>query len=529
MRSLYFALIAITLSCSCSNNSNKISQDSSSIHIASSEDPASLDPRLIRDLPSTSLMRLLYEGLMRTSLNGEIIPGIAKNFTISEDKKTYTFHLRPSVWSDGAPLTATDFEQTWKSVLSPTFPAPNAYQLYLIKGAKAAKEGKSSSEAIGIKVLDPLTLVVELEQPAPYFLEMVCCHFFFPVPLRMRQSTDLSSIENSTDKNIGNGPFKLENWVKRSELIVVKNPQYWNEGNVSLTTIKIQPLDEHTALQLFKAGKLDWVGSPLCTLPQDAISTLKKEGKLQIALGAGTHWVRVNTLAVPFNSEKMRRAFALAIDRQAIVEHITQGNQQPAIGIVPPSFGFKHQNYFADHDIVQAQILFKEALLESNLSKSTLPSIALSYASNDRNHKIAQAIQQQWNQAFGINVTLAASESQVQLEKVKNGQYDVSLGSWYADIQDPINFLEIFKSKDNPPNQTFWQNHSYVATLERSSMELDSKKRNALLEEAEAMLIKEMPIIPLFHNAYNYLKNDQLEQVYFSPLGYLDFKEAIFH
>ena len=281
-----------------------------------------------------------------------------------------------------------------------------------------------------------------------------------------------------------------------------------------------------SALQLFKAGELDWAGSPLSTLPQDAVATLKQQNNLLISNGAGTHWFRLNTSKPPFNNLKMRRAFALALNRKDIIEHITQGNQQPAIGVTPPSFGLKQQKHYSDNDISNAQALFNEALKEEKLAKAELPAIFISYASNDRNHKIAQAVQQQWNAAFGIAIVLNGNEPQMQMDKVKTGNYQIAMGSWYADIQDPINFLEIFKSKENPTNQTFWENEVYTSLLSQSSLELDSDKRKEILSDAETILAEEMPVIPIFHSAYNYLKSDDVENVYFSPLGYLDFKLA---
>lgn len=524
---MHYFITALTLLCLCCSCSNPPSQKSNSdqhAHIAVADDPTSLDPRFVRDLPSSTTMRLLFEGLMKTTQGGKVIPGIAETVSLSEDKKTYTFYLRPTSWADGTPLTAEDFVQTWKSVLSPSTPAPNAYQLYLIKGAKNAKEGIASIDSIGVKAQDPHTLVVELEYPAPYFLEMVSCHFFFPVHPLTRTLGD--KIEQ--EKIIGNGPFKLDTWTKRSELKVGKNPYYWDASHVALDGLSLQVLDENTALQLFQAGELDWAGSPLSTLPQDSIISLKQRNILHVLPGAGTFWFRLNTNKLPFTNEKMRRAFALAINRKSLVEHITQGNQLPAIGIIPPAFGIPSSNDYTDNDTETAKILFSEALQEENLSPNTFPSLTLNYAYNDRYHKIAQAIQQQWNQTFGINIALGSNESQVHLDKIKKGDYWISLGSWFADIRDPINFLEIFKLKDTPTNQTFWQSLAFVDLLDRANLEADPEKRLALLAAAEKVLIKAMPVIPLFHSAYNYLKNEKLEGVYFSPLGYLDFKEAYF-
>lgn len=510
----FFSLLILSTSCSSSKD-----EPSPYIRIAMTDDPLALDPRLVRDLSSSSIMRMLYEGLTRPDLKGEIIPAIAESYSLSSDGKVYTFHLRETSWSDGSPLTSKDFKETWETMLSPNFPAPNAYQLYVIKGAKAAKEGKIALEDIGVKTPDSFTLVIELEQPAPYFLELLSCHFFFPIHESMRKADHQEAM-------VGNGPFQLDKWNKRSELVLVQNSLYWDKESVLLKGIVLHVLDEHTAFQLFKAGELDWVGSPLSTLPQDSLATLKQEKELAIAPGAGTHWFRINTQKTPFDEVKVRQAFALVLNRQAIIDHVTQGNQSIAIGIVPPSFGLKNQSYYLDNQIEKAQEIFNEAMKEYGLTKSDFSQVTLSYVSNDRNHKIAQAIQQQWNKAFDINMVLSGNESHMQLDNVKKGNYFISMGSWYADIQDPINFLEIFKYKDNPTNQTFWQNTAYANLLDQSSTESDLKKRQEFFSSAEALLIQEMPVIPLFHSSYNYLKNEKVENVYFSPLGFLDFKNA---
>lgn len=516
LHSISAFLFAAILCGSCSNE--KAEKTDQILRIATADDPLSLDPRLVRDLPTVTIMRLLFEGLMRTNSSGVLEPAVAENVIVSEDKMTYTFTLRTSQWSDGTPLTAKDFEQTWKTILAPEFPAPNAYQLFLIKGAKDAKEGRIPLAEIGVKA-NGNTLVVELEQPAPYFLELTSCHFYFPVHGDMR-------LPNASKQSIvvGNGPFAIDHWHRRNEFSVLKNPHYWDAQSVKLAGVKLQVLDENTAFQLFKSGEIDWTGSPLSTLPQDAIAFLKSKGDLKVAPGAGTHWFRFNTSIAPFENGKMRRAFALALDRQSIVDHVTQGNQLPAIGIVPPALGISEQKYYADHDKLAAQKLFEEALVEIGTNKQDLR-VSLYYAANDRNHKIAQAVQQQWNKTFDIDIALESSEAKVLLDKMRTGSYQISLGSWYADIQDPINFLEIFKSKTNLTNQTYWENPAFTQLLERSEME-SSGSRIALLAEAEKILIDGMPVAPLFHSAFNYLKNDHFNGVYFSPLGYLDFKDA---
>ena len=514
---LLLTLVSLTLFISCSREQDKPKY----LTIATLGDPLSLDPRLVRDVPTITVMHMLYEGLTRSNDHGVPENALASHIHISEDKKTYTFTLRSSQWSDGRPLTASDFEETWKSVLAPEFPAANAYQLYVIKGAKAVKEGKSASSALGVYASDPLTLVVELEQPISYFLELTSAHFFFPVhpELRGKSST-------GTPKHISNGPFQFNQAVQRSYFEVNKNLTYWDVAAVNLSGITLKILDEHTALQMFKAGSLDWAGSPLATLPQDSIQILKDQNLLSITSGAGTHWFRFNTHNSLFANKKIRQAFSLALNRQAIVDHVTQGNQQPAIGIIPPSFGIANQNYYHDHDIEAAQILFEEALRELHLSREELSNIKLLYGANDRNHKIAQTVQQQWNTTFGIKIQLDANENKIALENTRAGKYAISMGSWYADILDPINFLEIFQSEGNPNNQTFWHNAEYTSLLEKSSLESSEEGRLVLLSKAEKIFIEDMPVAPLFYSAFNYLKKPRVNHIYVSPLGYLDFKNA---
>lgn len=519
------AIAAFLYGCSNEKKMSDIQQQdlpANMLRIAASDDPLALDPRLVRDTLTLNLMHMLFEGLMRIGSDGKLQPALAESVIISPDLLKYTFTLRSSTWSDGTPLTAYDFADTWKSVLTPSFPAPNAYQLYVIKGAKEAKEGRLPQNEIGVSATSPSMLVVTLEQPTPYFLEMLSCHFFYPVHPNLRLHSQTTPMKNV----IGNGPFMLAYWNPRDEAVVVKNPSYWDAQAVKLSGIKWQVVDENTALQLFTAGELDWAGSPLSTLPQDAIASLKQQNVLKVAAAAGTHWFRFNTQKIPFDNVKIRKAFALALDRQAIVEHITQGNQMPARGIVPPSLGIENQQYFQDRDIPSAQKLFMAALIDLRDNHQQLPEISLCYSASDRNHKIAQAVQQQWNKAFGINVVIESCEGQVFYDKLKNGTYQISMGSWYADIRDPINFLEVFKTRDTPTNSTGWENERYREMLDLSSKENSSESRLKLLTEAEKTLIDEMPVAPLFYGSFNYLKKDTVQGVYFSELGYLDFKEA---
>lgn len=497
------------------------------IRIPSTTDPTSLDPRLVRDLVSINLMHMLYEGLMRTGPDGKPEPALAESISISPDQLTYIFSLRNSKWSDGKPLTAEDFAESWKSMLSPEFPAPYAYQLFSIKGAKAAKEGKEPLSNVGISATSPNTLLVQLEEPVPYFLELLTSHFYFPAHANVRNESDKDLLAHP-QQLINNGPFKIAHWKQRNELAAIRNPEYWDAPSVKIDGITLQILDENSALRLFKTGELELAGSPLSTLPQDAVLSFKEAGTLKISPAAGTHWLRFNTEKTPFNNLKMRKAFNLALDRQAIVEHITQGNQPPARGAIPPSFGIEKQNYYKDHDVLSAQKYFFGALVDMKANDQKLPDISLCYAANDRNHKVAQAIQQQWKKAFGIDVALESCELQVLYQKLHEGNYQMSLGSWYADIRDPINFLEIFKSREYATNHTHWEDPLFANLLSQSAHETSQEKRLEILTQAEEVLMDGMPIAPIYHGAFNYLVQENVDGIKLNELGHLDLREASF-
>jgi oligopeptide transport system substrate-binding protein len=520
----FFLISFCLVVCSACRKSDHTPLASSTLRISCEGDPQTLDPRRVRDLPTATVIHMLYEGLMRNQADSRPAPAIAETVTISPDQKTYTFKLRSTAWSNGQPVTAYDFEQTWKSLLDPTFPSPNAYQLYSIQGAQAAKEGLAPIEKVGVYAQDDETLIVELEQPTPYFLYLTATHFYYPVHASLREQS-LNSSSLNTSHILTNGPYKLENWSRHNELTAVPNPHYWDKENVHLNRIALVVLDNSTALQLFQRGELDWTGSPLSTIPTDALAHLKSEGKLEITPAAGVYLLRINTEQFPFNHINMRQAFARALNRDALVEHVLQGNQIPALGIIPPSF-IQDQPFFADHDLVYARQLFQEALKEQGLTMQSFPQFSIDYASGERAHKIAQVVQQQWKECLGVQANLQITEGKVYFDRLNTHDYQIGIGSWFADFRDPISFLEVFKLKENGTNNTQWENSSYVSLIDQSSKIAERSERERILKEAEKVLLQDMPIIPLFYASYNYIKNPLVKGVYFSELGYLDFKNA---
>lgn len=511
----FLALIAFL----CTGCQSKTSPHTPSIRISQDQDFSTLDSRLSRDLANVTLLNALYEGLTRLNAQGEPAPALAESIDISPDQKTYTFIIRDSQWSDGRPVTAHDFANTWKSVLDPQFPAPNAYQFYCIKGAQAAKAGTLPLNQVGIKAMDDRTLVVELEHPTPYFLHLTASYFFYPVDFHQLNHV------NDHARLTFNGPFQIKHWLRQNELAIIPNAYYWDHQAVKIPEIIFIVLDNPTAVQLFERGELDWMGSPLSIIPIDTLAFLRKHPGFATVPAAGTYWLRLNTEKPPFNSREMRQAFSLALNRQDLIDHVLQGQQIAALGIIPPCF-IGSSKHFEDHDLSKAQDLFEQALIHSGLAKEDLPSISLCYGADERNHRVAQTIQQQWKQALKVDVQLQSYEPKLARECVRDHDYQISLGSWFADFHGPISFLEVFKFKDNGTNHTQWENAEYIRLLNQLAGQIHPSEQLQTIQEAEEVLIQDMPVIPLFYSTYFYVKQPRVKGVYFSEMGYLDFKHA---
>lgn len=513
----FYTFIILVLLGACS------SQQANVVRINIGGDPHTLDPRRARDLQSMTLAKMLFEGLTRINQAEKPELAMAEGVEISPDGKIYTFKLRDAQWSDGSKVTARDFRDAWKKVLEPLFPADQAFQLYVIKNARAAKEGKVEVDQVGIRALDENTLQVELQYPIPYFLDLVALPVFFPISYRL-DSTDPHWAEDGK-KLVGNGPFVLKEWKHNDLIRIAKNSTYWDFNQVKLKEIQLLMVSEDTELKMFEKGELDWAGSPLGTIPVGAIAYLREKGMLKVKPFLATYFFRTNVESEVFSHPLMRQAFAMAIKRSEIVEHVTQGKQMPATGLVPPVLGVQEKPYFADGDLEKAKGAFEEGLKALGLTRDNLPTISLMYVAGERNHLIAQAVQEQWRQALGIEVQLHAVERKVYFDRISKKNFQLAAGSWTADFKDGLNFLEVFKFKAGGSNNTAWESPRYRELLDQALEVNDPYERQKIFRECEEILMQEMPIIPLFHYTMLYLSGP-IQDVVLSSLGGIDFKWA---
>jgi len=512
---LTFLLSAsLLLLSSCGKSSDEKVKEQNTLRIACAKLPEVFDPAQTRGLDSLTILRTIYEGLLRHNEQGELSPGIAERWEISPNGLSYTFNLRKTVWNDGTPVTAHDFAYSWRRQLDRTVPAPNAHELFVLRNGEDIYQGRLTSDLLGVEALDASTLRVTLTHPEPLFLEMTTTLPFFPVSEALSK-TNPEWHGQGWQPVLANGPFFPTSYDS-----VEKNPLYWDASVVALDGVTFYEVDETTGLLLFEQNELDWVGSPLSTLPADSLDTLKQQATFHDIPAAAALFLRVNINAEPLSNVNLRRALGLVINRQELIEHILKTNQKPLTGMIPTALR-EPKIYFADGATATARKLYEEAVPEGEKVHLTLL-----YNQLERNHKIAQVLQQQWQKELGVEISLRRMEQKSILEAMQQGEYQLALCSWFADHNDASDFLTLFENRENGTNNTGWENDAFKALLQEADLEQNAINRMALLTQAEGILIQDMPVIPIANYTFLYLKNPDIKDVYFSPTGFLDFKHA---
>ncbi len=488
-------------------------------------EPSSLDPRLVRDIPTLTVAKMFFDGLVRPTQEGELALSLAEKVEVSKDKKRYIFYLREARWTNGSPVTAYDFEYSWKSTLDPNFPAEFAHQLYVLKNGEKAKRGEASPDEVGVRALGAKKLLVELEYADPYFFELLSFPICYPISKKAAEA-DSRWASAQGDGLVSCGPFQLVEWNPSSELVAKKSASYWDRSAVQLDRIVLTMIeDEHTELNMYENDELDWAGSPNSSIPPEAIPSLRCKSELSIVPVAGTYCYKFNTQKEPFNIPKMRRAFALAIHRKPLVEDILQAGQIVAKALVPPCMQERPSECLSlpDGESALAKALFEEGLIEGGWSRESLPEITLFFSKSEKHQKVAQAIQQEWNQTFDIKVQLQSYEWNSYLDKLSRGDFQVGGKGWIADISDPKTQLEIYC---DGREESGWQNADFSHLIEVARKESDLERRGELLFEAEQILLADMPIVPLYHSTACFLKKPYVKGITVSKLCDIDLKQA---
>lgn len=493
------------------------------LHLHLPQAAQSLDPRIGADRTSGIVINMLFEGLMGIGEKGKLTSAIAKEYEVSEDQMRYTFHLKKTFWSNGTPLTAYDFEYAWKKILDPLFRSVYSFLLFVIKNAKKAKNGLCSLNEVGIKVIDDLTLVVDLEYPAPYFLGLTAHWTYSPLCREIDQRHPGWAYHNA-ETYVCNGPFKLDVWKLNDNVEVTKNPFYWHKEGVKLDKIKINVIeDHHKALGLFEKGELDWFGDPMTRIPIKTLHRLKKDPRLHSSQLDGLFWIHLNVEKTPFQSAKIRRACAYAVNRAALIKNILQSDDEPALGF------YRNQNHaphFLDGALEQAKILFEEGLKEIGLKKEEVPVIMITHSDHDEHELITKEVGRQWQEIFGIKVKYERIPWVNYIATLHRQDYMVGGATWYLRHEDPIYYLELLLKREEVARFTTWTHAEFNELIEKARYECNQIKRKFLIEQAEKIAIEEMPVIPLVFLKWRYLQNPRLQGAVLSEIGQIDFRSA---
>lgn len=487
-------------------------------------EPLSLDPRLGGTMTAQLVIYQLFEGLTRCGSDGKPELALASAIDLSEDRTTYIFHLRPSRWSNGDDLTAMDFEYAWKSVLQPSLASQYADAFFSIKNAQKAHRNECSLDDVGVRALDTRTLQVTLEHPAPYFLEWTSNSLYAPVH-RPTVEKHEHWARYASPTYVCNGPYLLKEYCHGSQIVLEQNPLYWNTKDCAKTkTIKFSILgDPLTAYNMFKAGDLDWYGAPFSiSMPSEIIAALQKDGLLHSASTGPTLRMDCCVTKPHLASAKIRTALACAINRKELVSYLLIGGDRPAFSLVTETFSLQQSPQFEDGNTDLARRLFDEGCAELGYTKDSYPSLVVS--AKPRSKAVAEVISEQLQNVLGIPVHPEVHDIQIFRKKRAALELELAIEGLSSGLRDPIYDLGWFKYNDVGLTSNNWKNPEYQHLLDASEATRDGAQRRELLRQAEDLLMREMPAIPLVYEAEKYAKDPHVVGEVLMPATTMELK-----
>ena len=475
------------------------------------DDPESMDPHRTSTMAEGNLMRDLFLGLTAHDAAARTIPGAAERWEISPDGKTYTFHLRADGrWSDGTPVTAEDFVYSWRRVVTPATAAEYAYMLAPVVNAEDVTAGNKKPEELGVKATDSQTLVVTLNAPTPYFLDMLSHQSTYPVK---RANVDAFGAEFTKPGNlVSNGAYKLTSFVPNDHITLEKNTAFYDAANVGIDKVNYYPTaDNAAAVKRFEAGELDVNRD----FPTEQTTDLKTKFGDQVRVGPilGTYYYGFKTDKAPWNNPRLRQAISMLIDRDFLAKKVWQDTMLPAYSFVPPGI----ENYvarapdYAEQAQIDREDEAEKILKELGYGPSSPLKMEIRFNTSDNNSNTAVAIQEMLR-PFGIEVSLvnADTKSHYGLLEAK-GDYDVARAAWYADYVDPENFLALCKSGTGN-NYTQYSNAEYDGLLGKAAAAPSAADRLKLLSDAEAVgVARDLCVMPLMYYSYHNLVSSRLD------------------
>jgi oligopeptide transport system substrate-binding protein len=526
---LWLTAVFVFLSTSCHKPETNVKKGDrlQILHKGNGQEVQDLDPHIVNSVSSLNIISALLEGLVSEDPHDlHPVPGVAESWQISADEKTYTFHLRHNAkWSNGDAVTARDFVESYHRILSPALASPVAYMLYPVANAEAFNKGRTKNfEQVGFRAVDQWTLEVRLTNPTSYFLSLLNHYSWFPVHIptiaRYGPVLERGSRWTKPGRFVGNGPFTLEEWRLNSRVRVKKSATYWDAQTIGLNEIIFHTIDSNDVEEhAFRAGQLHVTDS----IPINRIDRYRRGRNpelLRIDPYLGTYFFRVNVTRPALNNRLVRRALAMAIDRQSIVDKVARGSQLPAYCFTPPNTAGYTCASSMPYDVTQARRLLSEAGYPDGRS---LPAFEILFNTSENHKLIAEAIQQMWRKNLNVNATLLNQEEKVYFDSRRQMNYQIYRSTWIGDYVDPNSFLDLWVT-GGANNQTGWSNAVYDQLITEAGRTGDHAARYAAFQKAEAILLDEAPILPIYFYTHGFLIHPSVKGWYPTILDHHPYK-----
>ncbi|PGS40645.1 peptide ABC transporter substrate-binding protein [Bacillus cereus] len=515
---MVMALVTTLLLAACNNKANKSDTEAKKqvLNVTVSEEIPSLDTAKTMDGTSAHVMQNIFEGLYVLDDQDQPIPAVAKSFKRSEDGKKYTFDLRKDAkWSNGDSVTANDFMFAWKRAINPETASQYAYMLFHVKNAKEINKGTMALDNLGVKAINDYKLEVELEQPIPYFLQLLALPIYLPQheSFLKEQGKNYALEPNNL---IYNGPFVLEKWKHEQEFQLKKNATYWDQKKVKLDEINFQIVkDTMTAVNLYEAGNLDRV-----PINSQFVDKYKGNKELHMSSEPGMAMLRFNEKNNALANKKVRQSISLALNKEDFVTHFINNGAKSASGLVPAGHineetgkDFRKENGdLSPYDLQNAKKIWTEAKKELGVDEVNLEFLTYEQDNAKRMAEYIKGDLEKHLQGLTIQIKQQPFKQKLQLEQA--GDYDISMANWGPDYKDPISYLELFTT-DNQNNKMNYSNRHYDELIKKtkSDLVLNQKKRWEALQEAERILLDDAAVAPLYQMGSAYVQKDYVKGI----------------
>lgn len=486
-------------------------------------EPNDLNPMMISDGISQSVLAHCMSGFTRLDENDAPIADLAESWEINSDSTIYTMHLKKdAVWSNGDPVTMNDFYYSWVSQMKPDTGSLYASYLYSnIKNGEAFYQGQVSEAELGLKVLDDYTMTIEWSHPMPEtnVLFYFSLPFYFPINQKAYEQMG-GQYAKDTDKMVTNGPYKITEWVHDDHITMEKFENYNQADNIQIPKVKLVMIgDINTSLNAFQAGEID-----LSSLYSEQITQVKEksEDAIKSYIDGGTWYLNFNTQDENLSNVNLRKALAGSVDVQSLLDNVINDGSIVADGLVPDVIaGVDGKNYAQARgslfktDIAAAKNYLEKALQELGKTKEELK---LVFWGTDTTYNQNQAayLQQQWKKNLDLDVELKAMPAQALLDAQYSGEYSFTVDGWGPTENDAITFLENYET-GNLNNISKYSNAEYDQLIAASKQEKDAAKRQELLVQAEGILIGDMALGPMYFTCTTYAVSDKLKGIVRTP------------